>query len=115
MVATPIVLKLGIHAGPCIAVTTGNTLEYFGATMNIAARLEHQCRGGEVIVSEVVARDAETEAALVVAYRSKRRQRCVASARQSGLFGSKVYAGRGWRSLRCLVQACARGRHSRSS
>ncbi len=62
--ATPIVLKLGIHAGSCIAVTTGDTLDYFGATVNIAARLEHECRGGEVIVSEAVAKDAETEAAL---------------------------------------------------
>jgi class 3 adenylate cyclase len=62
--ATPIVLKLGLHAGPCIAVTTGDVLDYFGATVNIAARLEHQCRGGEVIVSEAVARDVETAAAL---------------------------------------------------
>ncbi len=62
--ATPIVVKLGLHAGPCIAVTTGDVLDYFGATVNIAARLEHQCHGGEVIVSEDVARDAETAAAL---------------------------------------------------
>jgi class 3 adenylate cyclase len=62
--ATPIVLKLGLHAGPCIAVTTGDVLDYFGATVNIAARLENQCRGGEVIVSEDVAREAETAAAL---------------------------------------------------
>ena len=62
--APPIALKLGLHAGPCIAVTTGEVLDYFGATVNIAARLEHQCRGGEVIVSEAVARDAETAAAL---------------------------------------------------
>ena len=61
---TPIVLKLGLHAGPCIAVTTGDVLDYFGATVNVAARLENQCRGGEVIVSEDVARDAETAAAL---------------------------------------------------
>ncbi len=54
--ATPIVLKLGLHAGPCIAVTTGDVLDYFGATVNVAARLENQCRGGEVIVSEDVAR-----------------------------------------------------------
>jgi class 3 adenylate cyclase len=58
------VLKLGLHAGSCIAVTTGDALDYFGAIVNIAARLEHQCRGGEVIVSEAVAKDAETEAAL---------------------------------------------------
>ena len=62
--ATPIVLKLGLHAGPCIAVTTGDVLDYFGATVNVAARLEHQCRGGEVIVSEAVAQDAETAAVL---------------------------------------------------
>ncbi len=63
--ATPIVLKLGLHAGPCIAVTTGDALDYFGATVNVAARLEHECRGGEVIVSADVARDAETAAALM--------------------------------------------------
>ena len=62
--ATPVVLKLGVHAGPCIFVTTGDTLDYFGATVNITARLEHQCRGGEVIVSETVAADAETGAKL---------------------------------------------------
>ena len=60
----PIVLKLGLHAGPCIAVTTGDVLDYFGATVNIAARLEHQCHGGEVIVSDAVAREAETAAML---------------------------------------------------
>jgi class 3 adenylate cyclase len=62
--ATPITLKLGLHAGPCIVVTTGDVLDYFGATVNVAARLEHQCRGGEVIVSEAAAGDAETAAAL---------------------------------------------------
>jgi class 3 adenylate cyclase len=62
--ATPIVLKLGLHAGSCIAVTTGDVLDYFGATVNVAARLEHQCRGGEVIVSEAVVKDAAAGAAL---------------------------------------------------
>jgi len=52
------------HAGSCIAVTTGDVLDYFGATVNIAARLEHQCGGGEVIVSEAVAKDAAAGAAL---------------------------------------------------
>ena len=62
--ATPIVLKLGLHAGPCISVTTGDVLDYFGATVNIAARLEHQCHGGEVVVSEAVAQNAEAAGAL---------------------------------------------------
>jgi hypothetical protein len=62
--ATPFVLNLGLHTGPCIAVTTGDVLDYFGATVNIAVRLERQCRGGKVIVSEAVAKDAETAATL---------------------------------------------------
>ena len=57
-------LKLGLHAGPCIAVTTGDVLDYFGATVNIAARLEHQCRGGEVIMSDAVLADTEAREAL---------------------------------------------------
>ena len=57
-------MKLGLHAGPCIAVTTGDVLDYFGATVNVAARLENQCRGGEFIVSEAVAAEAETAVAL---------------------------------------------------
>jgi len=62
--ATPIVLKVGIHAGSCIAVTTRDVLDYFGETVNIAARLEHQCGGAEVVVSEAVAKDAAAGAAL---------------------------------------------------
>ena len=62
--ASPIVLKLGLHAGPCISVTTADVLDYFGATVNIAARLEHQCHGGEMVVSEAVAQDAEAAGAL---------------------------------------------------
>ena len=63
MNATPIVLKLAIHAGSCIAVTTSEALDYFGATVNIAARLANECRG-EAIVSEAVAKDGESGAAL---------------------------------------------------
>jgi class 3 adenylate cyclase len=62
-----IVLKLGIHAGPCIAVTTVDVLDYFGSTVNAASRLEHQCRGGEVLVSAAVV--AEAGAAEVIAER----------------------------------------------
>jgi class 3 adenylate cyclase len=64
MNATPIVLKLGVHAGSCIAVTTSEALDYFGATVNIAARLANECRGGEAVVSEAVANDVETGAML---------------------------------------------------
>ena len=59
-----VVLKLGLHLGSCIAVTAGGVLDYFGSTVNTASLLEHQCRGGEVIVSEAVLADSEVREAL---------------------------------------------------
>jgi class 3 adenylate cyclase len=47
----PIVLKLGLHEGPCIAVTLNDRLDYFGQTVNIAARLQGESEGGDVVVS----------------------------------------------------------------
>jgi class 3 adenylate cyclase len=57
-------LKLGLHSGACIAVTAAGVLDYFGATVNIAARLEHQCAAGEVVVSSAMLDDPATNAAL---------------------------------------------------
>lgn len=59
-----IILKLGLHLGSCIAVTVGGALDYFGSAVNTASRLEHQCRGGEVIISEAVLADPEARDAL---------------------------------------------------
>jgi class 3 adenylate cyclase len=59
-----IVLKIGLHAGSCIAVTVGGLLDYFGSAVNTASRLEHQCRGGEVIISEATLSDSEAREAL---------------------------------------------------
>lgn len=53
----PLVLKLGIHQGTCIAVTLNERLDYFGTVVNIAARLEGQSHGGDIVVSESVASD----------------------------------------------------------
>ncbi len=59
-----IVLKLGLHLGACIAVTSGDVLDYFGSAVNTAARLEHQCRGGEAVISNAVLDDPEAREAL---------------------------------------------------
>jgi class 3 adenylate cyclase len=59
-----IVLKIGLHLGSCIAVTVGGLLDYFGSAVNTASRLEHQCHGGEVIVSAAVLADSEARKAL---------------------------------------------------
>jgi class 3 adenylate cyclase len=58
------VLKVSLHQGPCIAITLGGTLDYFGSTVNTAARLETQCRGGELVVSKVILADAEAREVL---------------------------------------------------
>ena len=35
-----LVLKIGMHEGPCLAVTLNDRLDYFGQTVNIAARVQ---------------------------------------------------------------------------
>lgn len=47
----PIVIKLGVHQGPSIAVTLNDRLDYFGSTVNMAARLQGQARGGDIVLS----------------------------------------------------------------
>ena len=41
-------VRVGIHQGPCVAVTANDRLDYFGTTVNIASRVEHEAHGGEV-------------------------------------------------------------------
>jgi class 3 adenylate cyclase len=50
-----IVVKLGLHVGPCIAVTLNDRLDYFGRTVNLAARLQSESQGGDVVLSETMA------------------------------------------------------------
>lgn len=52
-------LKAGIHFGPCIAVTLNDRLDYFGSTVNIAARLDGLAAGGEIVISDAVIADPE--------------------------------------------------------
>lgn len=52
-------LKAGIHKGPCIIVNLNDRLDYFGSTVNIAARLPGFSQGGELIFSEAIRDDPE--------------------------------------------------------
>ncbi len=52
-----LVLKMGIHQGACIAVTLNERLDYFGSVVNLAARLETQSLGDDVVISDAVATD----------------------------------------------------------
>ncbi|MFT3714244.1 MAG: adenylate/guanylate cyclase domain-containing protein [Archangium sp.] len=43
-------LKLGVHGGPCYVVTANGTLDFFGQTVNVAARLQGLAESGEVVI-----------------------------------------------------------------
>ena len=49
-----IVLKIGVHCGPSIAVTLNDNLDYFGQTVNVAARVQSLADAGEICVSEAL-------------------------------------------------------------
>lgn len=55
--STDLVLKVGVHAGPSVVVTLNDRLDYFGSTVNMAARLQGQSTGGDVVLSGTVADD----------------------------------------------------------
>jgi class 3 adenylate cyclase len=42
-------LKLGLFAGPCYVVTANETIDYFGQTVNCAARVQHLADSGEIV------------------------------------------------------------------
>ncbi len=52
-----ILVKVGLHAGSTIMVNLNNRIDYFGQTVNLAARIQNSADGGEVIVSEAIRAD----------------------------------------------------------
>jgi class 3 adenylate cyclase len=45
---------MGAHCGPSIAVTLNENLDYFGQTVNIAARVQSFADAGEICLSEAL-------------------------------------------------------------
>jgi class 3 adenylate cyclase len=59
-VDTARLIKVGVHEGPCFIVTQNEQLDYFGSTVNVTARTQHEAAGGEVIMTgDIRARLAE--------------------------------------------------------
>lgn len=54
-------IKVGLHTGPCIVVTLNERLDYFGSTVNIAARLPDLAEGGEIVFSGEIRNDPEAQ------------------------------------------------------
>lgn len=52
-----LVLKLGVHCGSSIMVNLNERLDYFGSTVNMAARLQGESEGADIVLSRAVADD----------------------------------------------------------
>jgi class 3 adenylate cyclase len=52
--APGILLKIGGHCGPSIAVTLNDNLDYFGQTVNVAARVQSLADAGDICISEAL-------------------------------------------------------------
>lgn len=50
-------VRIGVHAGPAIVVNANDRLDYFGRTVNLAARLERHSHGGDVVIAESLLAD----------------------------------------------------------
>jgi len=55
-----LLLKIGIHEGPCLAVTLNNTQDYFGQTVNMAARVQGLASSRAIFVTKPVVDDPKS-------------------------------------------------------
>ncbi|MBG9386615.1 adenylate/guanylate cyclase domain-containing protein [Caenimonas aquaedulcis] len=69
-------LKIGIHEGPCLAVTLNDRLDYFGQTVNIAARVQGLAQSHAIFATEPVVRHADAARLLAQAGLTPVAQRC---------------------------------------
>lgn len=53
-----LLLKIGIHEGPCIAVSLNERQDYFGQTVNIASRVQHLATSREIFATGSVLENA---------------------------------------------------------
>jgi class 3 adenylate cyclase len=52
--AKDLVLKIGLHRGPSIAVTLNDTVDYFGQTVNVASRVQSLAEGQEICFTDAI-------------------------------------------------------------
>jgi class 3 adenylate cyclase len=54
-----LLIKIGIHEGPCLAVTLNDRLDYFGQTVNIAARVQNLADSQAILATRSVVDNPE--------------------------------------------------------
>ena len=57
-------LKIGLHQGPAIAINNAGKLDYFGTTINMAARVQAQSEGDDVVFTQAIEEDPQVRAYL---------------------------------------------------
>lgn len=57
-----LIVKIGLHEGPALALTLNDKLDYFGSTVNKAARIQNEAGGNETVISEDLYRRLQNEA-----------------------------------------------------
>jgi len=55
-----LLLKIGIHEGPCLAVTLNNNQDYFGHTVNVAARVQGLASAHAIFATKSVVEDTKS-------------------------------------------------------
>src|SRR5467141_3017344 len=59
-----LIVKMGIHEGSCLAVTLNGQQDYFGQTVNIAARVQGLAASRSIVVTESVVENAHARVLL---------------------------------------------------
>lgn len=62
-----LLLKIGVHEGPCLAVTLNDRLDYFGQSVNIAARVQGLAMSRSIFATRTVVDHPEARRLLDVA------------------------------------------------
>lgn len=57
-------LKVGLHAGPALAINADQSLDYFGQTVNIAARVQGLADAGEICLTRALNENADVSGLL---------------------------------------------------
>jgi class 3 adenylate cyclase len=62
-----LIVKIGVHEGGCLAVTLNDRIDYFGQTINIAARVQGLAKGTAIFTTAPVVESAAVKDLLAAA------------------------------------------------
>lgn len=66
VIKNDLLVKIGIHEGPCLAVTLNDRLDYFGQTVNIAARVQGLADSQAILATKTVVENPQVAKMLEV-------------------------------------------------